>query len=102
MIEVLYKGAIPVEKYKGTCTKCRTLVQCDCIDLKESHGVMGRVHYLDCPTCSHPIVMSCTTSLLHGFPPPMIGHAHTGITPMARTEIGAFIATNPTGIGDRL
>lgn len=79
MIEVLYKGSIPVEKYKGTCAKCRTLVQCDYIDLKESHGVMGRVHYLDCPTCSHPIVMSCTSSLLHGLPhQPWIGPAYAG------------------------
>lgn len=98
MIEVLYKGAIPVEKYKGTCTKCRTLVQCDYIDLKESHGVMGRVHYLDCPTCSHPIVMSCTSSLLDGFHQPWVGPSYAG---PARC-LGDFIATNPTGTGDRL
>lgn len=79
MIEVLYKGTIPVEKYKGTCSKCRTMVQCDYTDLKESHGTMGRVHCLDCPTCSHPIVMSCTSSLLHGFPhQPIIGPACAG------------------------
>lgn len=95
MIEILYKVAIPVEKYKGTCSKCRTLVQCDYVDLKESYGVMGRVHYLDCPTCSHPIVMSCTSSLLHGFPhQPVIGPAYASL-PGQRVE--DWVATNPTG-----